>query len=173
MLFRFVSPVLSKLDDLDTEILVASVHSDVRPARGVAGLCDFRMGGRISKLLREGFVTGQIGEVVMMPGKPFVAFDKLLLFGAGPVESFDLQRFTTIVRTVFERLSKLRTRVAAVELPGRAHGVVPPLDAARALLDQAEHAPEWDSWILVEQAEARAVFESQIAERRRRLRREL
>ncbi|MFO0549684.1 MAG: M17 family peptidase N-terminal domain-containing protein [Polyangiaceae bacterium] len=173
MLFRFVPPALSKLDDLDTEILVASVHTDVRPARGVAGLCDFRMGGRISRLLRDGFVTGEVGEVVMMPGKPMLAFDKLLLFGAGPADAFDARLFSKLVQSIFSRLAKLRTRVAAVELPGRAQGVISPNDAARALLDQAELAPEWDSWILVEPVEARGVFESAIAERRRRLRREI
>ena len=89
MELRFVLPHLSKLDEIDGEILVGSVFVDQRPARGVVGLADFRLGGRLSNLMRTGFVTGAFGEVVMIPGKPRLSFDKLLLFGAGERKRFD------------------------------------------------------------------------------------
>lgn len=171
MLFRFVAPSLSKLDELDTEVLVATLHSDVRPARGVVGLCDFRMGGRISRLLRSGFVTGEHGEVVMVPGKPFLTFDKILLFGAGPLAGLDLSRFEQLVKSFYERLAKLRARVAVVELPGRAHQTITASDAARVVLEEAQRDRECDWWTLVEQPEGRGVIETMVQEQRRRIRR--
>ena len=56
MQLRFVSRELAALDELDVEVLVASVFSDVRPAQGVAALCDWRlgaMGRRGSDVARE------------------------------------------------------------------------------------------------------------------------
>lgn len=173
MLFRFVAPSLSKLDELDTEVLVATLHSDVRPARGVAGLCDFRMGGRISQLLRSGFVTGALGEVVMVPGKPFLSFDKILLFGAGPQAELTPARFEKLIASFYDRLKKLRARVAVVELPGRAHATISPSDAAHVLLREAQRDHDCDWWTLVEAPEGRAVIESLVQEQRRRFRREL
>jgi len=173
MLFRFVAPSLAKLDELDTEVLVATLHTDVRPARGVVGLCDFRMGGRISKLLRSGFVTGSFGEVVMVPGKPFLSFDKILLFGAGSHAELTLARFQSLVVSFYQRLSKLRARVAVVELPGRAHSIISPTDAAHVLLQEAQRDRDCDWWTLVEASEGREVIESLVQEQRRRFRREL
>lgn len=171
MLFRFVAPSLSSLDDLDTEVLVATVHADLRPARGVVGLCDFRMGGRISKLLRSGFVTGARGEVVMVPGKPFLSFDKILLFGAGPSSELDVGRFEELVVSFYERLGKLRARVAVVELPGRADNRISASDAANIVLRESQKDRECDGWTLVESLDARAVIETLVQEQRRRIRR--
>lgn len=172
MLFRFVTPSLAALDDLDSEVLVATLHSDVRPCRGVVGLCDFRMGGRISKLLATGFMTGNMGEVVMVPGKPFLTFDKLLLFGAGPLAELGLDRVRELLQSFFERLEKLRARAAVVELPGRALGTVGPGDAAKLMLREAQREWECDAWSLAEPPEGRAVIEALVQEQRRRLRRD-
>jgi hypothetical protein len=171
MLFRFVAPSLAKLDELDSEVLVATVHTDVRPARGVVGLCDFRMGGRISKLLQSGFVSGAHGEVVMVPGKPFLSFDKILLFGAGPIAEMKIARFDELVTSFYRRLAKLRARVAVVELPGRAHGSIAPNEAGQAVLRESQRDRECDWWTLVESPEGRGVMEALVQEKRRRIRR--
>ena len=82
MELRFVAPDLKNLDELDSEVLACAIWSDVRPSHGVAGLVDWRLAGRISALQRRGLVTGVEDEVVMIPGKPRLTFDKLVLFGA-------------------------------------------------------------------------------------------
>ena len=89
MELRFVAPDLASLDVLDAEVLACPVWGDARPAHGVAGLCDWRLGGRISELQRRELVTGELGEVVMLPGKPRMSLDKLILFGAGMRVAFD------------------------------------------------------------------------------------
>ena len=80
---RFTTPELRKLDLLGTEVLVSTLASDERPPHGVTGLLDFRLAGRISRLIHKGFATGRVGEVLLVPGKPKLPFDKLLLFGVG------------------------------------------------------------------------------------------
>src|SRR4051794_5956982 len=97
MELRFVAPQLSAFDEIDSEVLACAVWSDARPSHGVAGLCDWRLGGRVSELERRGLITGELGEVVLLPGKPRLSFDKLLLFGAGLRAAFDEEAFERVV----------------------------------------------------------------------------
>lgn len=173
MLVRFTAPELAALDTLDAEVLVASVYEDVRPVRGVAGLCDWRLGGRIARLMRAGFVTGREGEVVMIPGKPQLSLDKLLLVGVGPRASMGRARVEAFVSLAVDRLTRLRARSAVVELPGRGDGIVTPLDAIDVVVSQTQETPDLDMWTLVEAAEGRAVMEGYLSERRRLVRRAL
>jgi hypothetical protein len=55
---RFSTPELRKLDLLGTEIIVSTIAVDERPPHGVTGLLDFRLAGRISRLIQAGFATG-------------------------------------------------------------------------------------------------------------------
>lgn len=172
MLVRFTSPELASLDELDAEVLAAGVYEDVRPARGVAGLCDWRLGGRISRLMSTGFITGKTGEVVMIPGKPQLTLDKVILVGLGPRAQMGKDRLTAFLETIVDRLTKLRARAAVVELAGRPD-IIEPLAAIAALLGVTASAPEIDSFTLVEPVEARAAMEGYLAEQRRRVRRAL
>jgi tRNA-2-methylthio-N6-dimethylallyladenosine synthase len=66
MELRFVPRDLAVLDDLDAEVLACPGWSDARPAHGVAGLCDWRLAGRVSELLRQGLISADVGEVVLL-----------------------------------------------------------------------------------------------------------
>jgi hypothetical protein len=171
MELRFISPELASLDDLDAEVLACTVWSDARPSHGVAGLADFRMAGRISKLERKGHVTGALGEVVMLPGKPRLTFHKLVLFGAGPREKFDEEVFRTVVLQMLEAMEKLCVRVLVVELPGRHDQLITAERAADILLASGGRRPEHDVWTLVETTDGKQRITQHMIEERRRVRR--
>lgn len=173
MELRFVNPALTSLDELDTEILACCVWSDARPVHGVAGLCDWRLAGGLSSLLRSAFVTGAAGEVVMLPGKPRLAFDKLLFFGAGPRTAFDEEAFRRVVLHMLSVMEGLCARVAVVELPGRPDGLIAAERAADILLACAGRKREHDVWTLVEGADGRQRITQHMIEERRRVRRVL
>ena len=173
MELRFVTPELARLDEIDSEILACSVWSDVRPSHGVAGLCDWRLGGHISDLERRGHVRGTLGEVVLVPGKPHLTFDKLLLFGAGPRAAFDDDAFRAIVLAMLATMEGLLARVSVVELPGRHDDLIPAERAADILLACAARRPEHDAWTLVEGADGKQRIVQHMIEARRRVRRVL
>ena len=81
---RFITPQQRRLDLAATEVLVAALASDERPPHGVAGLVDCRLAGRVSRLIQSGYATGELDEVLLIPGKPKLPFDKILFFGCGP-----------------------------------------------------------------------------------------
>ena len=168
MNLRFVPPELGALDTENAEVLVASVFSDVRPAKGVAGLCDWRLGGRLSRLMREGFITGSVGEVVMVPGRPATSFEKVLIFGAGERNSLNRVRLVGLVEHIASSLAGLRARAAVVEIPGRADGLIGPVEGAAIAIERIEGLGAFDEWTLIEDAAGRAAIERHVAEQRRR-----
>lgn len=171
MELRFIAPNLQSLDEVDSEVLAATVWADERPAHGVAGLCDWRMAGRISDLQRSGFITGELGEAVMLPAKPRMSFDKLLLFGAGARPDFDEETFAAVVTQVLSTMEGLCARVCVIELPGRHDELIPAERAADILLAAAGRKREHDVWTLVERAAAKDRITQHMIEERRRVRR--
>ena len=171
MELRFVTPELARLDEIDSEVLACSVWSDVRPSHGLAGLCDWRLGGRLSELERRGLCTGALGEVVLLPGKPWLTFDKLLVFGAGPRASFGEGAFRALVLHLLSALEGLSARVSVVELPGRHDGLITAERAADILLACAGRKLEHDAWTLVEDHDGKQRIVQHMIEERRRVRR--
>ncbi|HEV8246579.1 MAG TPA: M17 family peptidase N-terminal domain-containing protein [Polyangiaceae bacterium] len=165
---RFTLPQLRKLDLSGTEVLVAGLCAEERPPQGTAGLLDFRMAGRVSKLLASGFASGTVGEVLLLPGRPKLPFDKVLLFGIGRRADFCEPVFRAVLEKVLSTLEGLRARTAVVELPGRHFDGIPAERAADILLEIAGARPEHDTWTLIEPPAAqRAITQHTILERRR------
>ena len=171
MELRFITPELARLDEIDSEVLACSVWSDARPSHGVAGLCDWRLGGRISDLERRRLITGALGEVVLLPGKPRLTFDKILVFGAGPRGAFGEETFRSVVQRMLAALEGLSARVSVVELPGRHDGLIAAERAADILLACAGRTLEHDAWTLVEDHDGRQRIVQHMIEERRRVRR--
>lgn len=171
MELRFVTPELARLDEIDSEVLACTVWSDTRPVHGLAGLCDFRLGGRVSDLLRGGHILGDLGEIVLLPGKPRLSFDKLLMFGAGPRATFGEETFQRLVVQMLSTMEGLAARVSVVELPGRHDGLIAADRAADILLAYAGGRPAHDVWTLVEDADGKQRVVQHMIEERRRVRR--
>jgi Cytosol aminopeptidase family, N-terminal domain len=169
---RYTIPNLRRLDLLGSEVLVASLASDERPPHGTTGLVDWRLAGRISRLLLRGFATGRAGEVLLVPGKPKLPFDKVLLFGIGPTTAFDEQAYSLVLDRILSTLEGLRARSAVVELPGRHFGGIAPERAADLLLERTAGRREHDVWTLIEPADAQRVITQHVIQERRRVREE-
>ena len=171
MELRFTVPSLRRLDLSGTEVLVAALASDERPPHGVAGLLDWRMAGRVSRLIERGVATGELGEALLLPGRPKVPFEKVLLFGIGKLEDFDEEVFRAVVERICTALEGLKARTAVIELPGRHFDAIDADRAADILLEIAGARPEHDLWTLIEPAEAQRKITQRMVQERRRVRR--
>jgi hypothetical protein len=168
MELRFIGPDLAELDRVAAEVLVAALFRDERPPRGVAGLFDWRSAGRLSRLMHEGFATGELGEVLMTPAKPCFPFDKVIFFGAGNRAEFDDVVFSALVERILSTMEGLRTRSVVAQLPGRHLDVISAERAADILLDGAADKPEHDVWTLVETTTAQKSIAEHLLKKRRR-----
>jgi hypothetical protein len=154
------------LDLAGTEVLVCGLCSDERPPHGAAGLIDWRLSGTVSRLLERGFASGGAGEVLLIPGKPKLPFDKIVLFGVGDSTAFNERIYRAIIEKVLGTLEGLRARTAVVELPGRHIGAISAERAADILLEIAAGKPQHDVWTLIEPPDAQRAIAS-VQERRR------
>lgn len=116
-----------------------SVFRDERPLRGAAGLADWRLGGRLSRLLKRGKLAGGRGEATIVPpaGKR-LPFARLVLFGLGDSRGFDETRYREEVRRLRLVLHKAGFRRYAVQPPGRSSGLIAPRRALELWLEEAQ-----------------------------------
>jgi hypothetical protein len=170
MELRFVAPHLRQIDLVGTEVLACALFSDQMPPQGVVGLVDWRMAARLSRYLQTAEITGNVGEIVLIPGKPRVPFEKFLLFGAGRVSAFDENVYFDIVGRMLAALGRLRVRMAVVERPGRHLKVVRPSRAVELLFRACGERGEQDAWTLVEDLDDQKDIAQHLAEERRRTR---
>jgi hypothetical protein len=167
---RFLAPELRHLEEASAEVCACSIWSDERPMRGFAGLLDWRLGGRLSALLQSGFMRGDLGETLLVPGKPQVPFEKVLVVGLGPRGAFADATFRRAILHIARALEGMRVRRAVIELPGRASGAIDPEHAITLTLDCMGASADHDAWWLVEDAASQRRVEQRAAEERRRAR---
>jgi hypothetical protein len=107
------------------EALVLSYFDDERPLRGAAGLADWRLCGRLSRLLASGKLSGAAGETMMLPpaGRRLPC-SRLVLFGLGKQAGFDEARYRRELRRMRDVLGRAGLKQLAIQPPGRATGLI-------------------------------------------------
>ncbi len=71
------------LDRLPGEVAAAFIFTDVRPPRGGAALLDWRLNGRLSRMLLHGEAEGGLGEHILVANNGKLAADWALFVGGG------------------------------------------------------------------------------------------
>lgn len=99
---------------------VLPIFEDERPLQGLAGLVDWRTGGRLSALLRSGFCTGAASEAVLVPGCRTLPVERLVLLGLGPSRAFDRAAAERAGERLVALVEGLRPDDVLVAMPGRA-----------------------------------------------------
>ncbi len=163
---RFVPRSLRSIDEVSAEVIACGVYRDERPFAGVAGLLDWRLAGRLSGLARRGFLLGEVGEVLAMPVRPRLPFDKLMVIGLGPRTGFGDGTYRKVLERMIDALDGLHVKKAVVELPGRGDGAIGAERAAEILFDLIGD-DEREALTFVEDAGDQQRIERRAQERRR------
>ena len=129
----FFPLTLDAIDQAAAESLCLFVASDERPLTGLAGLVDWRLTARLSRLVRGGQLTGEAGEAVLTSPGPRLAFRKMFLFGIGPSGQNDDQ-LQGHVAEALRKLAHAGVRDAALQLPPR----LSPEVGVRTLIDELQ-----------------------------------
>jgi hypothetical protein len=163
---RFVARDLRRLDEASAEVVACGVYRDERPLAGLAGLLDWRLAGRLSRLAKQGFLLGEVGELLAVPVRPRLPFDKLLVAGLGPRGAFGDAAFRKVLERTIDALAGLHVKKAVIELPGRGDEAITAERAAEILLDLIGD-DERDALTFVEDPSGRERIEKHAQERRR------
>ena len=150
MELHFMPATLSQWDELDVQKssetrpgdLVLSFFADERPLHGAAGLADWRLYGQLSRLILAGRCTGGRGETLMLPAGPRLPFERVFLFGLGKGGNLQDADFSAYAKRMREALHRAGSVAYAVQLPGRATGLIAAKRAVELWTEQAKDDDE-------------------------------
>lgn len=121
---------LARWDEAQRDCLVLPVFRDDRPLRGAAGLADWRLCGKLSRLLRDRRATAEAGETLLMPPGRRLRFQRIMWFGLGDAKGYNDERFRKHLTWIHEVVSRAGIKDWTLQAPGRASGLI---GARRAL----------------------------------------
>jgi len=136
------------------DAMVVPIWTDVRPLRGASGLLDWRMGGRLSQVIREGRLVGTPGEKLLLVTNR-IRWRRVLAIGVGDSKEFSSDSFRSAVDCSLQALRGIGASKVAMALPGRDIDLLRPDDAVRqfvdAVADSEEGSGPWlDSVVLID-----------------------
>ena len=131
----FFPLTLEAIDQAAAESLCLFVGKDERPLTGLAGLVDWRLLARLSRLLRGGQITGETGEAVLTSPGARLGFRKMFLFGIGAADQSE-HELQLRVSEALRKLTHAGVKDTALQLPPR----LSPEAGVRTLLDEMQGA---------------------------------
>ena len=96
------------------DVVAVPLFAGERPLRGDAGRLDWRLCGKLSALVAEGRLSGQVGEAVLIATFGGLRARLLLVLGAGPRSDFDGRAFETLGCDAARRAVALRAATLAL-----------------------------------------------------------
>jgi len=129
---------LVRWDETSRDCLVLTVFKDDRPLRGAAGLADWRLCGRLSRLVKTNRASAEAGESMLLPPGRRLKFARILWFGLGESKSYNEDRFMHDVAWILDVVKKAGVTDWAVQAPGRASGLIGARRAVELMLQHKE-----------------------------------
>lgn len=99
------------------DVAAVALFAGDKPLRGGAGRADWRLCGRLSRLVASGQLEGQPGEAALVASFGGLQVPLLLVLGAGTRAEFDVSRFGQHTREAVSRALQLRAKVLALPFP--------------------------------------------------------
>lgn len=128
---------LTRWDETARDCLVLPVFRDDRPLRGAAGLADWRLCGRLSRLLKTNRATADAGETMMLPPGRRLRFKRVLWFGLGDAKGYSDDRLRKDLAWIAGVVKNAGATDWAIQVPGRASGLIGARRAVEIILDDA------------------------------------
>lgn len=126
---------LARWDETARDCLVLPVFKDDRPLRGAAGLADWRLCGRLSRLVKANRASADAGETLMLPPGRRLRFGRILWFGLGDARNYSDDRFRKDVAWILGVVTTAGINDWAFQMPGRASGLIGARRAIEILLE--------------------------------------
>jgi hypothetical protein len=127
---------LARWDESARDCLALPVFRDDRPLRGAAGLADWRLCGRLSRLLKGNRATAEQGETMMLPPGRRLRFKRVLWFGLGDAKGYTDDRLRKDLMWIADVVNKAGATDWAVQAPGRASGLIGARRAVEVILEE-------------------------------------
>lgn len=128
---------LARWDEAARDCLVLPVFRDDRPLRGAAGLADWRLCGRLSRLLKASKATADAGETLLLPPGRRLKFKRVMWFGLGDAKGYTDDRFRKDLGWIRSVVKDAGATDWAMQAPGRASGLIGARRAVELMLEDS------------------------------------
>jgi len=112
--------IILSIEDADLqecELLVTGFFQDERPLKGTSGLIDWRLNGMLSHLLKQGRMSGEWQESILIPSYGRVIPPLILLLGLGKVRDYSTLRLRDLFPRFFQTLRNLKSSRVCLSFP--------------------------------------------------------
>jgi len=133
---------LARWDETARDTLVLPVFKDDRPLRGAAGLADWRLCGRLSRLVKSSRATAEAGETMLLPPGRRLTFKRVMWFGLGDAKGYTDDRFRADLARIRDVVAGAGATDWALQAPGRASGLIGARRAVEILLEDPSLAEQ-------------------------------
>jgi hypothetical protein len=133
---------LARWDESARDCLVLPVFRDDKPLRGAAGLADWRLCGKLSRLLKTNRATAEAGETIMLPPGRRLRFSRVMWFGLGDAKGYSDDRLRKDLAWISGVVKSAGVTDWAVQAPGRASGLIGARRAVEIILEDSALAQQ-------------------------------
>lgn len=113
MKFSFTSQAIDKVP---AELVLLMHYQQQVPLHGLLGLMDWRLNGRLSRLIQDKIFTGKAREMLLLPAEHRFKADKLVLLGLGRKEEFEEGHIAQVFDYIFQATSKMKAAQVCLSL---------------------------------------------------------
>lgn len=105
MKFSFTS---QPIDRVPAELVLLMHYQDQVPLQGLLGLVDWRVNGKLSRLVKDKVFSGSAREMLLMPAERRFKADKLVLLGLGRKVDFEEGHISQVFDFIFQTSSRMK-----------------------------------------------------------------
>ena len=98
--------------------LALGVFADERPPRGICGFIDWRLNGMISREIRQGRISGDFEEKIVIPFPQRIGTEILLLFGLGNIPDINYDKIYNAAYLITKAVDGMALNSFAFDLCG-------------------------------------------------------
>jgi hypothetical protein len=104
--------------------LALGIFADEKPPRGICGLIDWRLNGMISSEIKQGRISGEFKEKIIIPFPQRIGAEMLLLFGLGNSYDINYDKIYNAAYIIAEAVNGMALRSFAFELCGEGRSIL-------------------------------------------------
>jgi len=112
--------IILSSDNIDVQacdVVATGFFVDERPLRGASGWLDWRLNGRLSRLIQAKRLTGEWKETTLVPSEGRIAAPLILLIGLGRVKEYALFRLRELSVHLIMTLQGIQAPTICLSFP--------------------------------------------------------
>jgi leucyl aminopeptidase len=105
-----ISSIKADITTVESEALIVNLFEDVKIPGGATGSVDSYLGGKISKLITAGEITGKKNEITIIHTFEEFSFQRVIICGLGKQEKFNYDSIRQIMAITLRYLRKIKVK---------------------------------------------------------------